>query len=134
MKQHGLMSIFLLSACFIVQSSFSVSHENQLSKLMKQMQSYVEAEKKRMELGQKQEALPVSLDKMLKANVTKGKKLSSEHETYANEFYKEYNYYTSITDTGDRKMVFNLMVNSCIACHKHECPGPIVRIEKSLYK
>jgi hypothetical protein len=29
---------------------------------------------------------------------------------------------------------FNLMVNSCIACHKNTCTGPIPRIEKLLIR
>ncbi len=29
---------------------------------------------------------------------------------------------------------FNLMVNSCVACHKTTCTGPIPRIEKLLIK
>ena len=29
---------------------------------------------------------------------------------------------------------FNLMVNSCISCHKTTCSGPIPRIEKLLIK
>lgn len=39
--------------------------------------------------------------------------------------------------TVDKKEVknqFNLMVNSCIACHKNTCTGPIPRIEKLLIR
>lgn len=32
----------------------------------------------------------------------------------------------------DRGVQFNLMVNSCIACHKTTCTGPIPRIKKLL--
>lgn len=32
----------------------------------------------------------------------------------------------------EKKAAFNLMVNSCLTCHKMYCPGPAVRIQKLL--
>lgn len=35
-------------------------------------------------------------------------------------------------DTTDKKEQFNVMVNSCVACHKTTCIGPIPKIKKLL--
>lgn len=133
MKNSIVYSTFFLTSILILASSFSGSKPSELAKLMKQMQSYIEKEKMRLADGEKQEPLTVSLQKVLKSKATKGKKLSHDHEQYARDFYEQYNRYIGVADMQERKQVFNLLVNSCINCHKHECPGPIVRIEKSLY-
>ncbi len=58
-----------------------------------------------------------------------GKANTPEYEAFAKAYEAAFN------DLGDSKgaqktQAYQTLVNSCIACHRSVCPGPIVRIEK----
>ena len=126
--------MFSLFAITILQSSFVTDRPSELAKLMKKMLVYIQQEKKQIENNQTALPFPTNLQKVSKAKITVGKKLSNEHEKYISDFFQKLNGYYSAKDSTDRVISFNLMVSSCITCHKHECPGPIQVIEKSLFK
>ncbi len=134
MKVKSSFILFLVSVVTISQSSFASDKPSELAKLMKQMLVYIQQEKKQIENNQTALPFPTNLQKVSKAKITVGKKLSNEHEKYISDFFQKLNGYYSAKDSTDRVISFNLMVSSCITCHKHECPGPIQVIEKSLFK
>lgn len=124
--------VFTLALVLIVGSSFNMYRAASLEKLMKKMNAYLEAEKANIETGKPALKFPVSQSQFSK---TKGpeRKIVPEHQQYINGFYTELNKYYNVTGVAERKAAFNVVVNSCINCHQHECPGPIIRIKKSLF-
>lgn len=133
MKVKSSFILFLVFVVTISQSSFVTDKPSELAKLMKQMLAYIQQEKK--QIGNNQTALPfpTNLQKVSKAKITAGKKLVNEHEKYVRDFFQKLDVYNSTNDSSERVVSFNLMVSSCVTCHKQECPGPIQVIEKSLF-
>jgi hypothetical protein len=134
MKIRSCCIVFSLFAITILPSSFVTDRPSELAKLMKQMLVYIQQEKKQIEKNQPAHIFPATVQKVNKAKITVGKKLSNEHEKYVSDFFQKLNDYYSVKDSADRVVSFNLMVSSCVSCHKHECPGPIQVIEKNLFK
>ncbi len=123
----------LLSIIYVGFVAASYSHSS-MAKLMKQMLAYIKNEKTRIDNNQPILAFPFSIQKLNKAKVHKGKKISENHQQYMDDFSKELNVYESSTDPTLRKSAFNSLVSSCVSCHKHECPGPIPVIEKQFVR
>ena len=134
MKIRSCCILFSLFAITILQSSFVRDKPSELAKLMKQMLVYIQQEKKQIEKNQPAHIFSATVQKVNKAKITVGKKLSNEHEKYVSDFFQKLNDYYSPKDSADRVVSFNLLVSSCVSCHKHECPGPIQVIEKNLFK
>jgi hypothetical protein len=123
--------IFFLLAVFVICSSFSIEKPDSMEKLMKQMITYIKKERKQIEENKPSISFPVSKHKMSKAKVNP-KKLSKEHEQFIELFFEDLAAYEKATDLTERKALFNNMVNSCVNCHQHECPGPLVVIKKQI--
>ncbi|HLP51967.1 MAG TPA: hypothetical protein VK154_13855 [Chitinophagales bacterium] len=123
---------FGLALCFILGSSFASHKGDSMEKLMKKMLTYIEKEKKQIEQNKPALAFPVAI-KQLSTAKAPAKKLVTGHQEFINTFYDDLNKYYQVKDSTQRVAAFNTVVNSCIGCHQHECPGPIVRIKKSLF-
>jgi len=134
MKVKSCFILFFLFVIIVLQSSFVSVKPRELAKLMKQMLAYIQQEKKQIENNQTALPFPTNLQKVSKAKITAGKKLANEHEKYVSDFFQKLNVYYSAKDSSERVVSFNLMVRSCVNCHKQECPGPIQVIEKRLFK
>lgn len=104
-----------------------------MEKLMKKMLTYIKKEKYQIETNQPALKFPTDIKQLSSAKIHPSKKLSDNHQQYLNDFFKELTDYQQVKDSAERKSAFNAMVNSCITCHQHECPGPIVAIEKNLF-
>ncbi len=124
----------LLGLCFalLLPSSFAADKPSELTRLMRQMLSYIKQEKLQIENNKPALHFPTTLQKVSKAKITAGKKISNEHRQYIADFFGELNHYYQKQDSAERRTGFNLLVSSCINCHQHECPGPIVVIKKNL--
>lgn len=59
---------------------------------------------------------------------------SDKDEVFTNFAHLFLNKQREIYTSEDKKEAFNNMVNTCIACHKMKCTGPIPRIKKLLIK
>lgn len=95
------------------------------------MLTFIKTEKVNIASNAARQVYPEDFKKIHKAKLTAGKKTSAEHESYKNSFLKELdNYYAA--ENSKRQAVFNSMINSCITCHEHECPGPITTIKSNL--
>ena len=107
---------------------------SEMAKLMKQMLVFIQQERQQIEFNQPALQFPADINKIRKAKITKGKKLSENHEQYVVRFFEDLNNYYQTKDSVERKVTFNVMINSCVTCHQHECPGPITVIKKSLFE
>jgi hypothetical protein len=124
--------IFLFCLIALLSTSASYEKPSQMAKLMTKMLDYVKAEKVRIEKSEQQIAFPKYFKKVSTAKVTKTKDIPAEHQQYSEKFLQDLNLYYTSSNPEDRKSNFNLLVKSCISCHEHECPGPIVVIKKYL--
>lgn len=124
--------VFVPACLLVVGSSFTGGQGPALDKLMKKMTLYIEQEKNNIETGQPAQPFPVSKKQFSKAKGPE-RKIVQEHQQYIDGFYTALDKYYIVTAQSARKEAFNTVVNSCITCHQHECPGPIMRIRKSLF-
>ena len=127
-----VMAVFLLVAVLMGSSSFSADKAKGLEKMMKQMLNYVRLERKQVESNQPPLAFPVERKAFKNAKVH-GQKPSTEHLMYIDDFFERLNEYQQTKDSVQRRTTFNTMLNSCINCHRHECPGPVQVIQKNLF-
>lgn len=124
--------VFVPACLLVVGSSFTGGQGPALDKLMKKMAVYIEQEKKNIEAGQPPQPFPVNKKQFSKAKGPE-RKIVPEHQQYIDGFYTALDKYYTVTAPAERKEAFNTVVNSCITCHQHECPGPVMRIQKSLF-
>jgi hypothetical protein len=130
MRNRFLFIAVIVSLQVILSASLP-STESPMAKLMRQMLLYIKTEKINIASNAPRQTYPEHFKKIHKAKITPGKKLSTEHEEFKNSFLKELdNYYAA--EPSNRQTVFNSMINTCITCHEHECPGPISTIKSNL--
>ena len=132
MKLRLVYTVFVLAAVQLTAGSFAAPKPSELSKIMKQMLVFIEKEHEQIEAGRAPLRFPSDIQRLTKAKHTPGKKLSAEHKQYAADFFEELGNYYQANDMAERKAGYNTMVNSCVSCHQHECPGPITVIKKNL--
>jgi cytochrome c553 len=139
-----LMLIFLFTSCQSKKQEENLTNSNkkeklvmyqasEMTKLMREMYLFEEKSKKQITNGE----LPLSFpEKFLKIHTAK---LSSDFER--DESFKSFTkaFVTNIENLGtsnknNAKQNFNTAINTCIACHKTTCTGPIPRIKKLLIK
>ena len=128
-QTKSILTLFSLLALLSISASFE--KPSQMAKLMKKMLGYIKEEKISIEKSEPQTAFPKYFKKVSTAKVTKTKDIPAEHQQYAEMFLKDLNVYYTSSNPEQRKSNFNLLVKSCISCHEHECPGPIVVIKKN---
>ena len=105
--------------------------DSKLAILMRKMADNLEQEKTLI-LNQKIKGeYPTEFEKIYSANPSSPNAKSENFNEYAHLYLQELKKYCQ-SDSFNRVLAFNNLVNSCIACHQNECPGPIQRIEKNL--
>lgn len=133
MKLKVTACLIVLMVIFLCHTSFSSYRPSPLAKLMKRMQIFLVKEKSRIEADKPPLKFPADSAKMLRASITPGKHLPVEHSQYAAEFFRHLNNYYKDENKHQRKLLFNNLVQSCVSCHQHECPGPISAIKKNMF-
>lgn len=129
---RNVIGVFVLLAVGIMALSFKADKPSDLEKMMKEMLNYIRLERKQVESNQPAFAFTIKI-KALKNAKVHGKKPTTEHQMYIDDFFERLNQYQQTKDSTERRAAFNLMVNSCVNCHRHECPGPVQTIQKSLF-
>ena len=132
MRNKIILSGFLL-AVLLCNTSFSLSSDSELAKIMKHMLSFIKKEKELIQEGKGRQPFPHFIKKMTTAKVTEGKHLSVDHAEYTTQFLTGLDKYYK-EEKGDRKEMFNTMVSACVTCHKRECPGPVQTIQQNIIK
>jgi len=64
------------------------------------------------------------------AKATEPEKIDETYHAMASFFLASYERFEN--DPGDQKEAFNAMIESCLSCHQHQCPGPVKVINKLL--
>ncbi len=135
MKRRTGVILWMVISIVIMSSMITPKEKpSEMSKLMKSMLVYIQNEKQLIETNKPVSRLSVDAQKMGKAKITKGKKLSKNHKQYVDRFFEDLEKYYLVKDSSERIATFNKMVSSCITCHQHECPGPITVIKKNLFE
>jgi hypothetical protein len=100
-----------------------------LAALMREM--FLESEK--MQEAIKADKIPVDLRSKFAAmqtlTPTDSEMITEPFGTMAKSFLKSMN---KVYEEKNQVQDYNAMVQSCLACHQNQCPGPMVRIKKLL--
>ena len=102
---------------------------SEMALLMEQMFEENMVLKERIEKGESIGNFNSDYIKMHTAQMTDSNDRTNEFEAYS-KVYLEAQQRIYNEDESGRVQAFNGMVNSCVACHKLSCTGPIPRIEK----
>ncbi len=111
------------------QNTINPNGDSELALLMREMYDEAARVKKQVKNGE-----PVSLtldyDKILTAHATDQEEAETpEFKAFAQLYLNSLESLKS-AQADQVEGIFSQMVESCIACHKTFCPGPLVRIQK----
>ena len=135
MKKIGVLILLMLSSCIENQQKDAPKEEfimyeySEMALLMEQMYEENSALKERIEKGEDIGVFNTDYVKMHTAQMTDSNDRTKEFEAYSKVFLDAQNRIYNEEESG-RVQAFNGMINSCVACHKLSCTGPIPRIEK----
>ncbi len=106
---------------------------SEMTLLMREMFAFQEASKKQIENGELPKDFPERFKKIHTAKLSNQFTHDKSFQNFTDLYYKNIENLANSTKK-DAKKNFNIAINSCIACHKTTCTGPIVRIKKLLIK
>lgn len=131
-----LLLIFLLATIGCAEKKQEAPKEelimyeySEMALLMEQMFEENMVLKERIKKGEELGVFNSEYIKMHTAEMTDPKDRTEEFEAYSKVFLEAQERIYNEDETR-RVQAFNGMVNSCVACHKLSCTGPIPRIEK----
>ncbi|MCW5908282.1 MAG: hypothetical protein KIS94_10505 [Chitinophagales bacterium] len=133
--RKAVIVVMLLSGVVVALSSLITIPEkiSPMAKLMRDMLKFVKEERVQIEAGKEPLPFPKNFERIKTAKVTPGKKPAKDHEQYLTSFLTELNAYYKAKDINERKQSLNILINTCIACHEEECPGPIQTIKTNRF-
>lgn len=137
-----LLAITLISSCaetpvkeeVVVEEkkNFEMYELSEMSAIMQHMYQLNEQLKARIENGEELGEYSESFERILEAEMTKGKEIDDFFKAHAETFLNDQR---SIYENPDQaKELYNKAINSCITCHEVKCTGPIEKIEKLIIK
>lgn len=107
------------------------NESSELAQLMRDLADEMASAKKDLNQGKRINLSDYSAMKTAEATKPEVPKTST-YQQMTDGFLAQVQAYNESEDQS--KVGFNSLVNTCIACHENLCPGPIVRIEKLLFK
>lgn len=114
------------------KKNFEMYELSEMSAIMQHMFQLNEQLKVRIENGEELGIYPESFERILEAEITKGKQIDDFFKTHAETFLNDQR---AIYENPEQaKELYNEAINSCIACHEVKCTGPIEKIEKLIIK
>lgn len=111
--------------------SLNPNGDSELALLMRKMASQTEFIKTTLYNKESIGAYPSDYERMLTATPTDSTLDRSLFNGLATDYLSKLKLFYSSPDTLQMKN-FNVMVNSCISCHRNFCNGPLKRIKKML--
>ncbi len=112
-------------------ASFDMHKTSEMALLMDSMLEKNKEVKNAILNGEKLAAFPDKYLKIHTAILTDPSDRNASFETFSNLYIKNMqDVFTA--DKKHQKKEFNEAIQSCVACHKTTCPGPIPRIKKLL--
>lgn len=135
MKKLIILFLLFLASCSEKKQQEAPKEElimyeySEMALLMEQMYEENMAVKERIVKGEEVGVFNADYVKMHTAQMTDPKDRNAEFEAFSKVFLEAQQ--RIYTEQGEEQInAFNGMVNSCVACHKLSCTGPIPRIEK----
>jgi cytochrome c553 len=114
------------------KKNFEMYELSEMSAIMQHMYQLNEQLKARIENGEELGSYSESFERILEAEMTKGKQIDDFFKTHAETFLNDQR---SIYENPEQaKELYNKAINSCVACHEVKCTGPIEKIEKLIIK
>ncbi|HEY4797830.1 MAG TPA: hypothetical protein VII99_02025 [Bacteroidia bacterium] len=113
------------------KKSLNPNGDSELALLMRKMASQTESLKVSLYKKENIGAYPSDYEKMLTATPTDSTLNRTLFNGFATDYLSKVKIFYSSPDTLQIKN-YNLMVNSCITCHRNFCNGPLKRIKKML--
>lgn len=104
---------------------------SEMALLMNEMYIFNEKTKKKIIKNEDLGEFPTNFLNIHSAILTDPTDRTVGFEGFSQAFLQNYQAVFS-ANTKDKKEQFNVMVNSCVACHKTTCIGPIPKIKKLL--
>jgi cytochrome c556 len=137
-----LVAVIFVSACAetpveeevvaVEKKNFEMYELSEMSAIMQHMYQINEQLKARIESGEELGTYSESFDRILEAEMTKGKDMDDFFKTHAESFLKDQR--SIYENPAQAKELYNQAINSCISCHEVKCTGPIEKIEKLFIK
>ncbi len=93
---------------------------------------FIKSERTALVAGKTPKKTSVNFEGIVTAKPTEGKKLLPNHAEQSVKLIQTIKAYQFSNNLSDKKLQFNLVINTCLDCHKQVCPGPIEAIEKNL--
>lgn len=124
---------FFLGSLSLMSLSWNNTEGSEMALIMRKALQFLKTEKQNIATNAAPQSYPKEFEQFKIAKVTEGKNLSQDHQLYLNQFYTQLSSYYEKVSPAERKEQFNLLINSCIQCHEHECPGPIPSIKKNRF-
>ena len=94
------------------------------------MEAHILSLKERQSLGDSVSSSDlIDYSGMLTLSMTAGMNRDAAYEANANDWMNKLKELTEASSSGQEE-IYNGLINSCVACHKNYCPGPVKRIQK----
>lgn len=104
--------------------------DSELALLMRDMATELESLKGQVGTGKELQFLVEDHDAILYASATEPEKVATEnYEIFSKNYLSAINQLKAAPKE-EQAGAYALVVQTCIACHKDMCPGPITRIQK----
>jgi hypothetical protein len=100
-----------------------------MAKLMREMLTFLKKEKKAIENREVKNHFPTHRHHIYNAALTPGKQFSPQHKDLSDDLLNKVQAYENASSLAERKEKFNLIIQSCVACHVKVCPGPVETIQ-----
>ncbi len=105
---------------------------SEMSLHMNDMYDVNEEIKNKILSGELPKEFPEEILKIHKAKLSDFKERSETFEAYSNLFIEKEKFIFDTISEIPLEQRYNDAINSCVSCHKSQCPGPIPRIKKLL--
>ena len=116
-----------------VKEELVMYQPSEMTLLMREMFTFQEESKKQIENGELPKNFPEQFKKIHTAELSDQFTHDESFQNFTNLYLKNIDKLDNSTKE-NAKNNFNLAIQSCIACHKTTCTGPITRIKKLLIK
>lgn len=114
------------------KKNFEMYELSEMSAIMQHMYQLNEQLKVRIENGEELGAYSESFERILEAEMTKGKQIDDFFKVHAETFLNDQR--SIYENPAQAKELYNKAISSCVACHEVKCTGPIEKIEKLFIK
>jgi hypothetical protein len=102
---------------------------SELALLMREMEAEAVSMREAIKNGKELKDLRAQFEKIFTAKSTEASMQTPAFQVMAKNYLKSLNKVYEAPQA-ERMAQYNIMINDCMNCHKAQCPGPLVRIQK----